>query len=128
MDWINVLVNAITQLAVITKERLLMLVVLSLFVYGFYVQHKTVVEERAERKAQEDKCSDLVAKIREDNRLSYNQQTLLFQNQINDFVIKKNKENDSIYNYFFTLIRKYNIKVSKINNELDKLKQNENVN
>jgi hypothetical protein len=128
MDWITTVTNAITQLAVITKERLLMLVVLGLFVYGFYVQHNTVVEERAARKAQEDKCSELVAKIREDNRISYNEQTLLFQNQINEFVVNKNKENDSIYNYFFTLIRKYNIKVSKINNELDKIKQNESIN
>jgi hypothetical protein len=70
----------------------------------------------------------LIEKIREDNRLSYNEQTLLFQTQINEFVLKKNKENDSIYDYFYTIIRKYNSKVGKINNELDKIKQNEIIN
>jgi len=128
MDWITTLVNAITQLAVITKERLLTLVVLGLFVFGLYSQYNTIQEEKTARELQEKRCSDLIEKIREDNRLSYNEQTLLFQTQINEFVLKKNKENDSIYDYFYTIIRKYNSKVGKINNELDKIKQNEIIN
>jgi hypothetical protein len=128
MDWITTLVNAITQLAVITKERLLMLVVLGLFVFGLYSQYNTIEEQKKARELQEKRCSDLIEKIREDNRISYNEQTLLFQTQINEFVLKKNKENDSIYDYFYTIIRKYNSKVGKINNELDKIKQNEIIN
>jgi hypothetical protein len=128
MDWITTLVNAITQLAVITKERLLTLVVLGLFVFGLYSQYNTIQEEKTAGELQEKRCSDLIEKIREDNRLSYNEQTLLFQTQINEFVLKKNKENDSIYDYFYTIIRKYNSKVGKINNELDKIKQNEIIN
>lgn len=125
MDWITVIANAISQLAVITKERLLSLLVLGLFVFGMYVQYDTIQEQDKAIREQEAKCSELLAKVREDNRISYNEQTTLFQNQINEFVLKKNRENDSVYSYFNGLIRKYNTKVGKINNELDKLKENE---
>jgi hypothetical protein len=128
MDWITTLVNAITQLSTVKKERLLGLIVLGLFVFGFYIQYNMIQEEKIARNEQEKRCSEMIQKIRDDERINYNNQTIIFQNQINSFVLQKNKENDSIYTYFYDLIRKYNIKVGKINNELDKLKQNEIIN
>jgi hypothetical protein len=128
MEWITTLVNAITQLAVITKERLLMLVVLGLFVFGLYTQHQTINEKELKLSQHEKNCSDLISKIREENRINYNSQTMLFQKQINEFVLKKNHENDSVYTYFFGLIRNYNSKITKINAELDKIKKNEDIN
>jgi hypothetical protein len=128
MDWITTLVNAITQLSTVKKERLLGLIVLGLFVFGFYIQYNMIQEEKIARSEQEKRCSEMIQKIRDDERINYNNQTIIFQNQINSFVLQKNKENDSIYTYFYDLIRKYNIKVGKINNELDKLKQNETIN
>ena len=128
MDWITTIVNAITQLSTVAKERLVVLIVVGLFVFGLYSQYQTIQEKEAKITQHEKNCSELISKIREDNRISYNSQTILFQNQINEFVLKKNHENDSVYNYFFDLIRKYNFKITKINSELDKLKANEVIN
>jgi hypothetical protein len=128
MDWITTIVNAITQLSTVAKERLVVLIVVGLFVFGLYSQYQTIQEKEAKIAQHEKNCSELISKIREDNRISYNSQTILFQNQINEFVLKKNHENDSVYNYFFDLIRKYNFKITKINSELDKLKANEVIN
>jgi uncharacterized protein with von Willebrand factor type A (vWA) domain len=102
--------------------------VVGLFVFGLYSQYQTIQEKEAKIAQHEKNCSELISKIREDNRISYNSQTILFQNQINEFVLKKNHENDSVYTYFFDLIRKYNFKITKINSELDKLKANEVIN
>jgi hypothetical protein len=128
MDWITTIVNAITQLSTVAKERLVVLIVVGLFVFGLYSQYQTIQEKEAKITQHEKNCSELISKIREDNRISYNSQTILFQNQINEFVLKKNHENDSVYTYFFDLIRKYNFKITKINSELDKLKANEVIN
>jgi hypothetical protein len=128
MDWITTIANAISQLSTVAKERLVVLIVVGLFVFGLYSQYQTIQEKEAKITQHEKNCSELISKIREDNRISYNSQTILFQNQINEFVLKKNHENDSVYNYFFDLIRKYNFKITKINSELDKLKANEVIN
>jgi hypothetical protein len=128
MEWITILANAISQLSTVAKERLVVLIVVGLFVFGLYSQYQTIQEKEAKITQHEKNCSELISKIREDNRISYNSQTILFQNQINEFVLKKNHENDSVYNYFFDLIRKYNFKITKINSELDKLKANEVIN
>lgn len=119
MDWITTIVNALTQLSVITKERLVVLVILSLFVFGFYSQYSTIQDQKLTLKTHEENCSNLIAKIREDNRISDSKRADLFQNQINEFILRKNRENDSIYTYFFNTIRKYNARINNIDKELN---------
>lgn len=127
MDWITTIANALTQLSIITKERLVVLVILSLFVFGFYSQYSTIQEQKLTLKEHEKNCSDLIYKIREDNRVSDSKRANLFQDQINEFILRKNRENDSIHTYFFNTIRKYNSKISSIDKELNNM-SNENNN
>ena len=132
MEWIKAIADAVTQLSVVKKERLAALVILGLFIFGFVIQHNIIQTQKEDSEKQknallehEKHCSDLIAKIREDERLRSNNQITLFQNQINDFVIEKNKQNDSVHTYFFNIIKKYNLRINKINNEIDNIKDYE---
>lgn len=127
MDWITAISNAFTQLAAISKERLSTLLVIGLFVFGFYSQYSTIQDQKEQIKLHEENCTQLVAKIREENRVQYDEQTNLFQKQINEFILRKNKENDSVYNYFYNLTRKHSYKVKQISNEIETIKEHEKI-
>lgn len=119
MNWLESITNFFAQLSTIPKERLATLVILGLSGFIIWFLYSEGKEKDIRIVEQEKVCSELVARIRENERIDYDERTKLFQKQINDFIIQKNIENDSIYNYFYSQIRKYNNKINKINQELE---------
>lgn len=127
MDWITTIVSAFTSLATLAKGRLAELIVIGAFVavIAYMYQDNQSLKETA--KTQETLCNDRVVAIRIDADKRVASQAELFQTQINEFILRKNTENDSIYTVLYNRIRQNNIKVNSINNQLDVIKD-ENIN
>lgn len=118
MDWITSISNAFTQLANLSKERLSTLVILALFVFGFYMQYKRIESLELKDEKHGAQCTSVIHDLRIEHNKSMQLQAVKFQDQIDSFILKKNVENDSVYNYFYSVIRKYNKKILNINEEL----------
>lgn len=122
MNWITTIVSAFTSLATLAKGRLAELIVIGAFVVVITYMYQDNQSLKETAKIQETLCNDRVVAIRTDADKRVATQAELFQTQINEFILRKNTENDSIYTVLYNRVRQNNIKVNSINNQLDVIK------